>query len=283
MPRIHRTSHLVLLALYDCSFAARYKTVANITQYPPQISLMDQGMPILALPDTPDQHSHGVHINTQLPAEWASMSLQVPSYGASRASPVPITRRSSNRHHPYLAPAPTYRGRLSRSLSSELSQPAPPYPAPIPISQSMSHIEQHPTYLSVPAYNYPATPATPPTPTIIITPSTPRRVRIPQSFAPGRSRRHPAYTVRFKVDGAAGFRVGDALADQSFAVDNPDDVVLETCVDRKGHLQVDVSPRLSFTHYTVLTIFDRSFPPCPARGRASSSAAPISTCNGRSR
>lgn len=193
-------------------------------------------------------HSPEVHTSAQLPTDWASMPLQIPSYGASRTTPVSSPERSPTRHHPYLAPAPTYRGRMSRSLSSEPSLPALPYPAVLSTSHSMSDIEQQPTYLSVPSSNYPTTPETPTTPSITITPSTPRRIRIPQSFALGRSRRHPAYTVRFKVNGAAGFRIGDALANKDFAVDNPDDIVLETCVDRKGHLQVDVSAQPSSAH-----------------------------------
>ncbi|EKM56116.1 uncharacterized protein PHACADRAFT_209613 [Phanerochaete carnosa HHB-10118-sp] len=226
---------------FSSQLATQTESIAASDYYPLQMSLMAQNMPIVVHSDALSQHSHGAHTSTQLPTEWASMPMQIPSHGTSRTSPIPMPQRSSNRHHPYMPPGAAYRGRLSRSLSSELSPPArATYPAAISTSQSMSTIEQYPTHLTVPTYSYPTTPVTPATPVTPSTPRTPKRVRIPQSFASGRSQRHPTYTVRFKINGASGFRVGDALANKEFTVDSPEDIVLESCVDRKGHLQVDL-------------------------------------------
>ncbi|GJE88108.1 hypothetical protein PsYK624_041910 [Phanerochaete sordida] len=245
---------------FDFSSLYNSESLVPSNYYAPQMGFVAQDLPIIIHP-AHNQHSH-THATTPS-AEWSSMPPQQPAHAASRPAAAPPAR-AAHRHHPYTAPPRAYRQQLARAHSAELPPPPPPLydTTALPASQSMSAVEQ---FLAVPAYAHhapsgpatptsPATPATPYTPMTPATPYTPttphtpytpesayapRRVRIPQAFAPSRAQRLREYTVRFKVGGVPGFRLGDALEDAGFAVDGGGDVVLETCVDRRGHLHVD--------------------------------------------
>ena len=148
------------------------------------------------------------------------------------------------RAHPYRKPSASYTSRsLSRSPSSEsspllspsYSTSAPSTPAllsPTTYSHTMAQNNQNAT------------------PTIMINNAVathipiPRRISLPQSCAikPGY---RPNYRVSFKTNGVPGFRIGDALHNPNFSVDDGDTPVLATCADRKVHVFIDVSPKFA--------------------------------------
>lgn len=176
------------------------------------------------------QHSHGVHTDTSLVPVWASMSTPSAPSMPSRAPPMPVTRLTVPRAHPYRKRSSSYNGRgLSRSPSAESSS----HLSASYSTSSQPHTMAHNIQGTIPTIMLNDTPAT------HLTTLTPRRVRVPQT-AEIKPSYTPTYSVQFKINDVRGFRIGDALNDPNFFVDDGNELVLENCPDRQVHLLIDV-------------------------------------------